>query len=72
MTRITRRQALKQAATLAAAAALPACAIPRTRENTVTTEIAIDERRFLINGRPTYEGVSYKDKPVEGLPRLVC
>ncbi|MHC5034988.1 MAG: hypothetical protein ACYTFZ_08120 [Planctomycetota bacterium] len=30
-------------------------------------EVAIDGTKFLINGRPTYEGVSYKGKPVEGL-----
>lgn len=31
------------------------------------TEIQIEGNRFLINGRPTYEGVSYKGMPVEGL-----
>lgn len=31
------------------------------------TEIAIDDTRFLINGRPTYEGRSYFGQPVEGL-----
>lgn len=31
------------------------------------TEIQIEGNRFLINGRPTYEGISYKGTPVEGL-----
>ena len=31
------------------------------------TEIAVDGTRYLINGRPTYEGVSYKGRSVEGL-----
>lgn len=31
------------------------------------TEIQIDGTRFLINGKPTYEGVTYRGKPVEGL-----
>ncbi len=31
------------------------------------TEIAIDGTRFLINGKPTYAGVSHRGKPVEGL-----
>jgi len=33
----------------------------------MSTEVAIDGTKFVINGRPTYEGVSYKGKPVEGL-----
>jgi len=33
----------------------------------MATEVAIDGERFLINGRPTYEGVSHGGKPVEGL-----
>ncbi len=31
------------------------------------TEVQIEGNRFLINGRPTYQGVSYKGMPVEGL-----
>jgi len=31
------------------------------------TEIAIDGTKFLINGRPTYEGVTHKSRPIEGL-----
>ena len=31
------------------------------------TEIAIHGTRFLINGKPTYEGVSYRGKPLDGL-----
>ncbi|MGQ9790447.1 MAG: hypothetical protein ACUVR7_07280 [Armatimonadota bacterium] len=31
------------------------------------TEIFIEGNRFLINGRLTYEGVSYKGMPVGGL-----
>lgn len=31
------------------------------------TEIQIDGTRFLIGGRPTYEGVTYRGKPIEGL-----
>ena len=30
-------------------------------------EIAIDGTKFLINGRPTYEGVTWRGHPVEGL-----
>jgi len=33
----------------------------------VKTELAVDGPRFLINGRPTYEGVTWRDVPVEGL-----
>jgi len=33
----------------------------------MTTEISIDGTRFFINGRPTYEGISYNGKSVEGL-----
>ena len=33
----------------------------------MATEIGIDGTGFLINGRPTYEGVSYGGRPVEGL-----
>jgi hypothetical protein len=31
------------------------------------TEVTMDGARFLINGRPTYEGVQYRGRPVEGL-----
>lgn len=31
------------------------------------TEVAIDGTRFLINGRPTYEGRAWRGKPIEGL-----
>jgi hypothetical protein len=31
------------------------------------TEIQLDGARFLINGRPTYEGVTYRGRSVEGL-----
>lgn len=33
----------------------------------MNTEIQIDGPRFLINGRPTYPGVSWRGKPIEGL-----
>ncbi len=31
------------------------------------TQVSIDGDRFLINGRPTYEGVSFEGKNVQGL-----
>jgi hypothetical protein len=31
------------------------------------TEVAIDGTKFLINGRPTYEGVTWQGREVEGL-----
>ena len=31
------------------------------------TTLSIDRERFLINGRPTYEGRRYRDWPIEGL-----
>ena len=31
------------------------------------TELAVDGTRFIINGRPTYEGVMWRGVPVEGL-----
>jgi hypothetical protein len=31
------------------------------------TSVAIDGERFLINGRPTYAGRVYRDRPIEGL-----
>ncbi len=31
------------------------------------TEVAIDGTKFLINGRPTCEGVTWRGRPVEGL-----
>ncbi len=31
------------------------------------TEVAIDGTRFLINGRPTYEGRTWRERPIEGL-----
>lgn len=33
----------------------------------MSTEIAVDGSRFLINGTPTYSGMEYGGKPVEGL-----
>jgi len=36
-------------------------------EHYMPTEVAIDGVKFLINGRPTYEGVTHYGKPVEGL-----
>ncbi len=33
----------------------------------MATDVQIDGTRFLINGRPTYEGVAYRGKPIEGL-----
>ena len=33
----------------------------------MVTEISIEGTQFFINGTPTYAGVSYHDKPVEGL-----
>jgi len=31
------------------------------------TSISLDGTKFLINGRPAYEGLSYKGRPIEGL-----
>nr|MDO8117222.1 hypothetical protein [Candidatus Sigynarchaeota archaeon] len=31
------------------------------------TEVGIDETKFLINGKPTYEGLTYKGRSIEGL-----
>ena len=31
------------------------------------TEISIEGTRFFVNGQPTYAGISYEGKPVEGL-----
>ncbi|MDP6381176.1 MAG: hypothetical protein QF662_07510, partial [Phycisphaerae bacterium] len=31
------------------------------------TEVAIEGIEFLINGKPTYEGISYLGNPIEGL-----
>jgi hypothetical protein len=31
------------------------------------TSVAIEGERFLINGRPTYAGRAYRDRPIEGL-----
>ena len=33
----------------------------------IMTEIRIDGTRFLIDGKSTYEGVTYRGKPVTGL-----
>ena len=33
----------------------------------MTTEIQIDGARFLINGRPTYQGVTHQGRAIEGL-----
>lgn len=33
----------------------------------MATEISIEGTRFFINSKPTYAGVAYRDKPVEGL-----
>jgi hypothetical protein len=33
----------------------------------MTTEIQIKDARFLLNGRPTYQGVEYQGRSVEGL-----
>lgn len=33
----------------------------------MSTEIAIDGTKFYINGRPTYEGRTYKNRSIEGL-----
>lgn len=33
----------------------------------MAVEVAIDGTKFLINGRPTYEGVSFDGSPIEGL-----
>src|ERR1035437_9768681 len=33
----------------------------------MATEVSIDGRAFCLQGRPTYEGVTYRGKPVEGL-----
>ena len=46
------------------AGARPLAAVAQTRRQ---TEISIDGDRFLINGRPTYTGRSYKDMRIEGL-----
>ncbi|KPK65130.1 MAG: hypothetical protein AMK73_03850 [Planctomycetes bacterium SM23_32] len=34
---------------------------------TVKTEVGLDGTKFLINGRPTYEGVTWRGQSVEGL-----
>ncbi|MDK1031068.1 MAG: hypothetical protein QGD94_03600 [Planctomycetia bacterium] len=31
------------------------------------TEVAIEGTKFLINGKPTYQGAAYRGRPVEGL-----
>ncbi len=33
----------------------------------MSTEVQIDGNRFLINGRPTYEGMVWRGKPIAGL-----
>jgi len=33
----------------------------------MSTEIQIEGKKFLINGKPTYEGVTYRGQPIEGL-----
>jgi hypothetical protein len=33
----------------------------------MSTEVSIDGTRFLLNGSPTYEGVSDRGRPIEGL-----
>ena len=33
----------------------------------MVTKLSIDGTKFLLNGRPTYEGRYYKGKPIEGL-----
>jgi hypothetical protein len=33
----------------------------------MATEVSVDGERFLINGKPTYEGVTYRGRSVEGL-----
>jgi len=43
------------------ALAAPLCAAP------ARTEVAIDGDRFLINGKPTYAGRTWKGKKIEGL-----
>ena len=45
-----------------AGAALPAAAAPRRR-----TTVSIQGDRFFVNGKPTYEGRSYKGMKIEGL-----
>ena len=46
---------------LAAVASTPAAEPKRA------TAVSIEKDKFHINGRPTYEGRSWKGKPVEGL-----
>ena len=56
---ITRRKLMSLAA---ATAALDSSAAPKVR-----TTVAIDRDQFRINGKPTYEGRSYKGMKIEGL-----
>ena len=50
-------------------AAIPAAALAATSAQSASqrTVVAIEGDRFLINGRPTYEGRTYKGMKVEGL-----
>src|SRR5262245_3331149 len=57
---MNRREFLAASAALAAAGPVGAAA-PRH------TTVSIDKDRFLINGRPTYEGWTYRGAKVEGL-----
>ncbi len=56
---LTRRKLMSLAA---ATAALESSAAPKVR-----TSVAIDREQFRINGKPTYEGRSYKGMKIEGL-----
>ena len=60
---MNRRELLRQLAALAAATAATGSAAQGKRR----TRVAIDGDRFLINGRPTYEGRTWNGHRIEGL-----
>lgn len=43
------------------------CGENTLRAQTPSTVVSIEGQKFYINGKPTYEGVSWKGNPVEGL-----
>jgi hypothetical protein len=49
------------------AAAAPFAAPSRAQRRTPRTEVRIEADRFLINGKPTYAGRSYRGMKIEGL-----
>jgi len=49
------------------AVVLSAALVPQPERHTRTTVVSIDERAFLVNGRPTYAARSYDGMRVQGL-----